>query len=217
MDMLLDNIRQENDIKNLNEEDLALLAEEIREFLIEKISATGGHLGSNLGAVELTMALHLALNLPEDKIIYILQIMQGVNGLYNDNQSERKEAFARLEKLCRRGNVTNYDEELASYRKRDMDDRILVDYQTGAPSRGTQVMQFSSKITQGKASGSTAWLITPVIEVNERHMIANFSYSMIESANRFTSNPLNDWADDDCLELLVSTDGGQDVGITHKI
>ncbi len=68
--MLLDNIRQENDIKNLNEEDLALLAKEIREFLIEKISATGGHLGSNLGAVELTMALHLALNLPEDKIIW---------------------------------------------------------------------------------------------------------------------------------------------------
>lgn len=68
--MLLDNIRQENDIKNLNEEDLALLAEEIREFLIEKISVTGGHLGSNLGAVELTMALHLALNLPEDKIIW---------------------------------------------------------------------------------------------------------------------------------------------------
>ena len=58
--MLLDNIRQENDIKNLNEEDLALLAKEIREFLIEKISVTGGHLGSNLGAVELTMALHLA-------------------------------------------------------------------------------------------------------------------------------------------------------------
>ena len=68
--MLLDNIRQENDIKNLNEEDLALLAKEIREFLIEKISVTGGHLGSNRGAVELTMALHLALNLPEDKIIW---------------------------------------------------------------------------------------------------------------------------------------------------
>ncbi len=68
--MLLDNIRQVNDIKNIKEEDLAVLAEEIREFLIEKISVTGGHLGSNLGAVELTMALHLALNLPEDKIIW---------------------------------------------------------------------------------------------------------------------------------------------------
>lgn len=68
--MLLDNIRQVNDIKNIREEDLAPLAEEIRQFLIEKISVTGGHLGSNLGAVELTMALHLALELPEDKIIW---------------------------------------------------------------------------------------------------------------------------------------------------
>ncbi len=68
--MLLDNICQANDIKNIKEEDLYPLAEEIREFLIEKISVTGGHLGSNLGAVELTMALHLAMNLPEDKIIW---------------------------------------------------------------------------------------------------------------------------------------------------
>ena len=68
--MLLDNIRQVNDIKNINEGDYEALAEEIREFLIEKISVTGGHLGSNLGAVELTMALHLALNLPEDKIVW---------------------------------------------------------------------------------------------------------------------------------------------------
>ena len=66
----MDKICQVNDIKNIEEEDLYPLAEEIREFLIEKISVTGGHLGSNLGAVELTMALHLALNLPEDKIIW---------------------------------------------------------------------------------------------------------------------------------------------------
>ena len=59
--MLLDNIRQENDIKKIDSEDWAALAEEIREFLIQKISVTGGHLASNLGAVELTMALHLAL------------------------------------------------------------------------------------------------------------------------------------------------------------
>ncbi len=68
--MLLDNIRKVNDIKNIDEKDYPALAEEIREFLIEKISVTGGHLGSNLGAVELTMALHLALKLPEDKIIW---------------------------------------------------------------------------------------------------------------------------------------------------
>lgn len=68
--MLLDNIRKVNDIKNIDEKDYPALAGEIREFLIEKISVTGGHLGSNLGAVELTMALHLALKLPDDKIIW---------------------------------------------------------------------------------------------------------------------------------------------------
>jgi 1-deoxy-D-xylulose-5-phosphate synthase len=68
--MILESIEKENDIKNVAHEDLDKLAEEIRQFLIEKISVTGGHLGSNLGAVELTMALHLSLNLPEDKIVW---------------------------------------------------------------------------------------------------------------------------------------------------
>ena len=68
--MLLEKIQKENDIKKLNPEELDLLAQEIREFLIEKISVTGGHLASNLGVVELTMALHLAFELPEDKIIW---------------------------------------------------------------------------------------------------------------------------------------------------
>ena len=55
--------------------------------------------------------------IPEDKISFILQIMQGVNSLYNDNQSERKEAFMRLEQLRKKGTVTDYDTELASYRE----------------------------------------------------------------------------------------------------
>lgn len=55
--------------------------------------------------------------LPEDKISFVLQIMQGVNGLYNDNQSERKEAFARLEQLRKKGTVTDYNAELVSYRE----------------------------------------------------------------------------------------------------
>ena len=68
--MILDRIQKENDIKKIPPRDLELLAEEIREFLIEKISKSGGHLGANLGAVELTMALHLSLDLPNDKIIW---------------------------------------------------------------------------------------------------------------------------------------------------
>ncbi|MBO5337193.1 MAG: 1-deoxy-D-xylulose-5-phosphate synthase [Lachnospiraceae bacterium] len=68
--MLLERIENANDIKKINKRDYDALAQEIRDFLIEKISVTGGHLGSNLGTVELTMALHLALNLPEDKLIW---------------------------------------------------------------------------------------------------------------------------------------------------
>lgn len=68
--MVLDRIQQANDIKKLNKEEWPLLAEEIRQFLIEKISISGGHLASNLGVVELTMALHLAFYLPEDKIVW---------------------------------------------------------------------------------------------------------------------------------------------------
>ena len=63
-------IEKENDIKKVAPEKWNILADEIREFLIEKISVTGGHLGSNLGAVELTMALHLSLDLPNDKIVW---------------------------------------------------------------------------------------------------------------------------------------------------
>jgi len=68
--MILEKIDQPNDIKKLNNEELHKLAEEIRRFLIEKISISGGHLASNLGVVELTIAMHLAFSLPEDKMIW---------------------------------------------------------------------------------------------------------------------------------------------------
>lgn len=68
--MILDKIQKENDIKKIDPEEINDLADEIRNFLIETISVTGGHLGSNLGAVELTMALHISLDLPKDKIIW---------------------------------------------------------------------------------------------------------------------------------------------------
>ena len=55
--------------------------------------------------------------IPEDKISFLLQIMQGINGLYNNEQSEREEAFARLEQLRKKGTVSDYDAELASYRE----------------------------------------------------------------------------------------------------
>ena len=68
--MVLEKIKQENDIKKLSKAELPVLADEIRDFLIQKISLSGGHLASNLGVVELTMALHLAFDLPKDKIVW---------------------------------------------------------------------------------------------------------------------------------------------------
>lgn len=68
--MILETIKKENDIKKVAQNDHKKLAEEIREFLIDEISKTGGHLASNLGTIELTMALHLSLDLPKDKIIW---------------------------------------------------------------------------------------------------------------------------------------------------
>lgn len=66
----LNKIEKTNDIKQLDSSEYAPLAQEIREFLIEKVSAHGGHLASNLGVVELTMALHLAFDVERDQLIW---------------------------------------------------------------------------------------------------------------------------------------------------
>ena len=68
--MILERLQEVNDIKKLDWDELDVLSMEIREFLVKKISKTGGHLASNLGVVELTMAMHLAYELPKDKIIW---------------------------------------------------------------------------------------------------------------------------------------------------
>ena len=68
--MILERINQPNDIKNLNWNELEVLAAEIREFLVQKVSENGGHLASNLGVVELTIALHKVFDSPHDKIIF---------------------------------------------------------------------------------------------------------------------------------------------------
>jgi len=68
--MALEKIDKTNDIKKLDKEELKRLPDEIRGFLIQTLSETGGHLASNLGVVELTMALHLAFDLPQDKLVW---------------------------------------------------------------------------------------------------------------------------------------------------
>ena len=70
MGTLLESIHSPADLKRLNDAQMAELAEEIREFLIQTLSKTGGHLGPNLGVVELTLALHTVFNTPEDKLLF---------------------------------------------------------------------------------------------------------------------------------------------------
>ncbi|MBE5928589.1 MAG: 1-deoxy-D-xylulose-5-phosphate synthase [Lachnospiraceae bacterium] len=67
---ILDKINNPNDIKKIDKQDYNRLAKEIRAFLARNVSKTGGHLASNLGVVELTMAIHLCLDFPEDKLIW---------------------------------------------------------------------------------------------------------------------------------------------------
>ena len=92
--MILDRINGTGDIKSIEEEQLGTLASEIREFLIDKVSKTGGHLGANLGVVELTMALHLELDLPKDKIIWDV----GHQAYTHKILTGRKEGFDNLRK-----------------------------------------------------------------------------------------------------------------------
>ena len=67
---LLDNINTPQDIKHLDKDELNILCGELREYVIESVSKTGGHLASNLGVVELTVALHRVFNTPDDKIVW---------------------------------------------------------------------------------------------------------------------------------------------------
>ena len=67
---ILDKIKKPNDIKRLDKSEYKQLSDEIRQFLLEHVSETGGHLASNLGCVELTMALHLVMDFPHDKLIW---------------------------------------------------------------------------------------------------------------------------------------------------
>lgn len=94
MPKILNQIQQANDIKNIDSSEYKQLAREIRRFLITNISKTGGHLASNLGVVELTMALHLISELPEDKIVWDV----GHQAYTHKILTGRKEGFQRLRK-----------------------------------------------------------------------------------------------------------------------
>ena len=90
MGKILENFNNSNDLKNLNTEEKVILAQELRDMILDTVSKNGGHLASNLGIVELTIALHSCFNLPEDKIIwdvghqsYVHKILSGRKNEFN--------------------------------------------------------------------------------------------------------------------------------------
>ncbi len=108
MPKYLDSINQANDIKKIKSQDYPKLAGEIREFLIQNISKTGGHLASNLGVVELTMALHMFLDFPQDKLVwdvghqaYVHKILTGRKELFETlRQIDGLSGFPKMEESC---------------------------------------------------------------------------------------------------------------------
>ena len=112
---LLEKISQPSDLKKLSSQQTVQLCAEIREFLLDNVSKTGGHLASNLGAVELTVALHRVLTTPTDEIVFDvghqcythklltgrregfakLRQLDGISGFPNPNESEHDAFYCR--------------------------------------------------------------------------------------------------------------------------
>lgn len=98
---MLEKIQKPNDIKKIPADQLPALAEEIREFIIESLSKTGGHLASNLGVVELTIAMHRVFDLPKDKLIWDV----GHQSYTHKILTGRKDGF---ETLSREGGISGF-------------------------------------------------------------------------------------------------------------
>ena len=165
--MLLDQIQQTNDIKKIQPKDYPALAEEIRQFLIEKISVTGGHLGSNLGAVELTMALHLALNLPEDKIVWDV----GHQAYTHKLLTGRREGFETLRKY---GGMSGFPK-----RKESDCDSFDTGHSSTSISAGLGLVR--ARDLQGKDN-------TVVAVIGDGSLTGGMAYEALNNAARMESN-----------------------------
>ncbi|GAB2748311.1 1-deoxy-D-xylulose-5-phosphate synthase [Salinifilum aidingensis] len=104
---LLGSVHSPADLKKLQQDELAQLVDEIRSFLIEKVSRTGGHLGPNLGAIELTLAVHRVFESPSDRVVFDT----GHQSYVHKMLTGRQEGFDRLRK---RGGLAGYPERAES-------------------------------------------------------------------------------------------------------
>ena len=165
--MFLEKIEKANDIKQLAESEYSVLADEIREFLIHSISETGGHLGSNLGAVELTMALHLFLNLPEDKLIWDV----GHQSYTHKILTGRREGFANLRKF---GGMSGFPK-----RKESECDCFDTGHSSTSISAGLGMVK--ARDIQGKKN-------TIVSVIGDGSLTGGMAYEALNNASRLETN-----------------------------
>lgn len=165
--MLLEKINKPNDIKNIDKDKLDDLAKEIREFLIEKISVTGGHLASNLGCVELTMALHLALDLPKDKIVWDV----GHQSYTHKLLTGRREGFDNLRKY---GGMSGFPKRCES----DCDC-----FDTGHSS--TSISAALGMVKAREINGTDE---TVVAVIGDGSLTGGMAYEALNNASRMNSN-----------------------------
>ena len=165
--MLLDQIKQPNDIKKISPRDYPALAAEIREFLVNKISVTGGHLGSNLGAVELTMALHLVLDLPQDKIIWDV----GHQSYTHKLLTGRRDGFESLRKY---GGMSGFPK-----RKESDCDSFDTGHSSTSISAGLGLVEARELLGQDH---------TVVSVIGDGSMTGGMAYEALNNASRLNSN-----------------------------
>jgi 1-deoxy-D-xylulose-5-phosphate synthase len=104
---LLDSVNEPADLRGLSRDELTMLAAEIRDFLVEKVARTGGHLGPNLGVVELTLALHRVFDSPTDRILFDTGHQAYVHKMVTGRQSG-------FDRLKQRGGITGYPSQAES-------------------------------------------------------------------------------------------------------
>lgn len=165
--MALEKINQVNDIKKLDKSEWNTLAEEIRSFLIEKISVSGGHLASNLGVVELTMAMHLAFDFPEDKIVWDV----GHQAYTHKILTGRKDGFDELRKY---GGMSGFPKRKES----DCDS-----FDTGHSSTS-----ISAGIGLVKARELTGGNETVISVIGDGALTGGMAYEALNNASQLKSN-----------------------------
>ncbi len=167
MSELLEQIKQPNDIKEIDPKDYRALAKEIRQFMVRQVSRTGGHLASNLGVVELTMAIHLCCDFPQDQVIWDV----GHQCYTHKILTGRQEGFDRLRKY----------QGMSGFPKRAESDCDVMD--TGHSSTSISAALGLAKARDLKQEGHKIFAV-----IGDGALSGGMAYEALNNAARLKSN-----------------------------